>query len=101
MRPTRARRATNRPIRRRPKPMEPSSAVALVSGGASGLGLATVRRLAAAGAGVVLLDLPSSDGAAVADELGDRVRFSPGDVTKEADVAEAVAAAAEFGRLNV
>jgi NAD(P)-dependent dehydrogenase (short-subunit alcohol dehydrogenase family) len=74
---------------------------ALVSGGASGLGLATVERLADLGAHVVVLDLPSSDGAAVAERLGSRVRFVPGDVTDEDSVAEAVAAAAESGPLRV
>ena len=39
----------------------------LVTGGASGLGLATVRRLTAAGANVTIVDLPSSNGAAVAE----------------------------------
>jgi NAD(P)-dependent dehydrogenase (short-subunit alcohol dehydrogenase family) len=78
-----------------------ASSVALVSGGASGLGLATVRRLAEGGAKVVVLDLPGSDGAAVADELGDGVLFSPGDVTDEDAVAEAVGVAAELGRLNI
>src|SRR5690606_28730716 len=45
--------------------------------------------------------LPSSDGAAVADELGDGVRFSPADVTDEDAVAEAVGVASERGRLNI
>lgn len=43
---------------------------ALITGGASGLGLATAERLAAAGAQVVLLDLPRSDGAAAAKRTG-------------------------------
>ena len=58
----------------------------LVTGGASGLGAATVRRLHADGAAVVILDLPSSDGAALADELGERAVFVPADVTDEAQV---------------
>jgi NAD(P)-dependent dehydrogenase (short-subunit alcohol dehydrogenase family) len=81
--------------------MEIASSVALVTGGGSGLGLATVRRLAAAGAKVVLVDLPSSDGGAVATELGDGVRFVPADVTDEDAVAEAVGVAGELGRLNI
>lgn len=81
--------------------MNVASAVALVAGGASGLGLATVRRLAAAGAQVVLADLPSSDGRAVAEQAGPGVRFVPADVTDEDAVAAAVATAAELGRLNV
>ena len=43
--------------------------VALVTGGASGLGLATVRKLHDAGASVIILDLPSSNGTAIAKEL--------------------------------
>jgi NAD(P)-dependent dehydrogenase (short-subunit alcohol dehydrogenase family) len=81
--------------------VELASSVALVAGGASGLGLATVRRLRRHGARVVIADLPGSDGAAVADELGDGVVFSPADVTDEDAVAEAVGVAAELGRLNV
>ncbi|WP_460796216.1 SDR family NAD(P)-dependent oxidoreductase [Microbacterium sp. GXF0217] len=64
---------------------------ALVTGGASGLGLATARTLAAAGAHVTLLDLPGSAGAAMAAELGGA--FAPGDVTSPADAAAAVAVA--------
>jgi NAD(P)-dependent dehydrogenase (short-subunit alcohol dehydrogenase family) len=48
--------------------------VALVTGGASGLGEATTRRLVADGAAVVVVDLPSSPGPALAQELGGRVR---------------------------
>ncbi|MGB4135484.1 MAG: SDR family NAD(P)-dependent oxidoreductase, partial [Microbacterium sp.] len=59
--------------------MQISGSGALVTGGASGLGLATARRLAAAGAHVTILDLPSSSGAEVAAELGGV--FAPADVT--------------------
>ncbi|MGZ4753006.1 MAG: SDR family NAD(P)-dependent oxidoreductase, partial [Oryzihumus sp.] len=45
------------------------STVALVTGGASGLGEATVRRLHDGGASVVIVDLPSSSGKALAEEL--------------------------------
>ena len=65
--------------------------VALVTGGASGLGRATAEGLVAAGARVVLADLASSDGVAVADALGDAARFVPTDVTSEDDVARALA----------
>jgi NAD(P)-dependent dehydrogenase (short-subunit alcohol dehydrogenase family) len=64
---------------------------ALVTGGASGLGLATARALTAAGAHVTLLDLPASQGAAIAAELGGS--FAPGDVTDPGDAAAAVALA--------
>lgn len=76
--------------------------VALVTGGASGLGLATVQALLGAGASAVLVDLPSSDGETVAKELGERARFAAADVTNETEVQAAVDAALEaFGALHV
>jgi NAD(P)-dependent dehydrogenase (short-subunit alcohol dehydrogenase family) len=78
-----------------------SSTVALVSGGASGLGEAIVRRLAETGAAVVVVDLPSSNGAALAEELGQRVVFAPADVTDEFAVATAVETAATLGTLRI
>src|SRR4051812_11746026 len=57
--------------------------VALVSGGARGMGAAEVRRLHADGASVVAADVLDDDGKALADELGDRVRFVHLDVTSE------------------
>jgi NAD(P)-dependent dehydrogenase (short-subunit alcohol dehydrogenase family) len=75
---------------------------ALVTGGASGLGHATVRALHDAGANVVVLDLPTSHGAAFASELGGRASFTPADVTSPEDVTAAVASAVEaFGGLHV
>lgn len=74
-------------------------AAALVTGGASGLGLATARRLAAAGAVVTILDLPRSAGAEIAAELGGT--FHPADVTSEEEVRAAVAAAEARGPLRV
>jgi NAD(P)-dependent dehydrogenase (short-subunit alcohol dehydrogenase family) len=74
---------------------------ALVTGGASGLGLATVRRFVDAGGSAVIADLSSSDGELIAKELGDRVRFVPTDVTDEAEVQAAVDAASELGGLHV
>jgi len=73
---------------------------AVVTGGASGLGLATARRLVKAGASVVLLDLESSPGAEAAAELGDRARFVVGDVRTEEGVTPALDAAAELGPLR-
>ncbi len=77
--------------------MQIADTTALVTGGASGLGLATTERLAVAGAHVVVLDLPGSDGAEVAQRLGDRVHFSPGDVTSPDDVMVALDRAGETG----
>jgi NAD(P)-dependent dehydrogenase (short-subunit alcohol dehydrogenase family) len=77
--------------------MKISGTTALITGGASGLGLATAGTLHAAGAAVVLLDLPSSNGAAEAERLGERpggrTAFAAGDVTSEADVQAALDAA--------
>jgi NAD(P)-dependent dehydrogenase (short-subunit alcohol dehydrogenase family) len=73
--------------------MDISGNIALVTGGASGLGLATVERLHAGGASVVILDLPGSNGQAAAADLGPRVTFAAGDVTSAADVDAALDAA--------
>lgn len=81
--------------------MNITGSVAFITGGASGLGLATVRRLVGAGASVVLADLPSSEGKAVAAELGDRAVFAPTDVTSEADVTAALDVAVGFGELRI
>ncbi|GEL17539.1 3-hydroxyacyl-CoA dehydrogenase [Pseudonocardia asaccharolytica] len=81
--------------------MDINGSVALVTGGASGLGLATTEKLLDAGASVVILDLPGSPGAQVSEKLGDRVRFSPGDVTDDAGVTAALDVAAELGTLRV
>lgn len=76
--------------------------VALVTGAASGLGRATAERLAKQGARVVLADLGTSNGQAVAKELGDNVIFMPVDVTSEKDVQAALDAAKDkFCRLDL
>jgi NAD(P)-dependent dehydrogenase (short-subunit alcohol dehydrogenase family) len=72
---------------------------ALVTGGASGMGEATARRLADAGATVVVLDRDANKGETVAKELGGR--FAQADVTSEEDVSAAVAAATEIAALRV
>ena len=74
---------------------------AVVTGGASGLGLATVRRLIEQGAKVVIVDLPTSNGADVAAQLGAQARFVPADVTSEAQMQEAVATAVGLAPLRV
>lgn len=56
--------------------------VGLVTGGASGLGRATVQRLVKDGGRVVICDLPTSTGQQVASELGDNALFMPTDVRK-------------------
>jgi len=82
--------------------MKISACVAVITGGASGLGRATAERLLAGGARVALLDLPRSAGAEVAKQLGDHAHFVPGDVTSGDDVAGALdAAIARFGGLHV
>lgn len=74
---------------------------AIVTGGASGLGNATAKALAAAGAKVVILDLPSSPGERAAHELSSTARFVPADVTDEAQVQAAVTAATELAPLRI
>jgi NAD(P)-dependent dehydrogenase (short-subunit alcohol dehydrogenase family) len=81
--------------------MDISGRSALVTGGASGLGLAAARRLHAAGARVVIVDLPSSAGAEVVTELGGHAVFAPADVTQEAEVRAAVETAQSLGPLAV
>lgn len=75
--------------------------VALVTGGASGLGEATARRLHAEGASVVIADLPSSPGEQLTADLGEHVRFVAADVRDEAQVQAAIDAAKELGTLRV
>ncbi len=78
-----------------------SDVVALITGGASGLGLATARRILDDGGSVVLVDLPGGSGEDVAAELGERARFSPADVRDEEQVRAAIAVAAELGTLRI
>ncbi|MFD8098804.1 3-hydroxyacyl-CoA dehydrogenase [Nocardia fluminea] len=74
---------------------------AIVTGGASGLGLATVQELHAKGAKVVIIDLPSSNGAAVAKELGEGAAFAAADVTDESAVAAALDVAESLAPLRI
>lgn len=79
--------------------IEGSSAV--VTGGASGLGLATARRLVSQGAKVVLVDLPGSAGAEAAASLGPNARFAAADVTTEDSLPAALDMAESLGSLRV
>ncbi|BAD57271.1 3-hydroxyacyl-CoA dehydrogenase [Nocardia farcinica] len=81
--------------------MQIGNSVAVVTGGASGLGLATVKELHRNGGKVVIIDLPSSDGESVAKELGDGVVFAAADVTNEEQVSAALDAAQELGTLRI
>lgn len=75
--------------------------VAVVTGGARGIGEGTVRRFVEEGASVVVADLQAEAGKALATELGATARFIRTDVTREEDVAAAVdLAVSEFGRLD-
>lgn len=76
--------------------MDLAVAKAVITGGASGLGLATAERVIAAGGQVVLLDINDEQGAASATKLGDRALFARTDVSNEGAIKEAVQTAADF-----
>ncbi|MCQ4122190.1 SDR family NAD(P)-dependent oxidoreductase [Rhodococcus tibetensis] len=71
-----------------------------VTGGASGLGLATARRLVDAGAQVTLIDLPNSDGEATAKELGSAAQFAAADITDPEQFSAALDVADDRGGLR-
>jgi 3alpha(or 20beta)-hydroxysteroid dehydrogenase len=75
--------------------------VAVVTGGASGIGAAVATLLAAEGAGVVVADVDDAGGAAVAAALGPRARFEHLDVRDEGDWSRVVQTAAALGPLGV
>ena len=77
--------------------------VAIVTGGASGLGEATARNIVANGGKVLIMDLNMERGNAIVEELGkDKVIFDKTDVTSESQVKEAVARAVrEFGTIDI
>ena len=79
-----------------------TNTTALITGGASGLGEATVRMLAGQGANVIIADLNQERGYALADELGKQVRFCLTNVTDESDVQAAINRAVDtFGGLHI
>jgi NAD(P)-dependent dehydrogenase (short-subunit alcohol dehydrogenase family) len=80
--------------------MQLSGLATAVTGGASGLGLATAQRLVATGGRVTIIDLPSSAGEQVAADLGDAARFVAADVTDSEQFAAALDAAGEQGPLR-
>ncbi|XP_075226363.1 hydroxysteroid 17-beta dehydrogenase 10 [Lycorma delicatula] len=76
--------------------------VALVTGGASGLGKATVERVIKQGGKAVICDLPTSEGSKLAEALGTDALFCPVDITSEGDIQNALSVTKEkFGRLDV
>ncbi|HZC79850.1 MAG TPA: SDR family NAD(P)-dependent oxidoreductase, partial [Ktedonobacterales bacterium] len=82
--------------------MQVAGSSALVTGGASGLGAATVRRLAGAGANVVIADVREDTGEALAGELGERALFAKTDVTDADSMGQAVqTAVARFGGVHI
>ena len=81
--------------------MRISGAAAVVTGGASGLGLATARRLVAAGSRVVVVDLPGQRSEQAVADLGDGAVLAAADVTDEAAVAQALDVADRLGPLRV
>jgi NAD(P)-dependent dehydrogenase (short-subunit alcohol dehydrogenase family) len=77
--------------------MELSSSSAVVTGGASGLGLGSVKRLVESGARhVTIADLPSSGGAAIAEQLGERVTFVAADVRNSEEIEAALTDAESY-----
>ena len=81
--------------------MDITGGTVLVTGAGSGLGAATARMVVEAGGSVVVADVDRDRGGRVADELGERARFVPTDVTDEASVGAAVALTLELGGPHV
>ena len=81
--------------------MDINGKVAVITGGASGLGLATTENFVAKGAKVVILDVQEDKGAEAVAKFGDAVRFVKTDVTSEEDVKTALDVADELGEIRV
>jgi len=89
------------PRQRRGAPRLPGK-VALITGGASGIGEGTVRLFADEGAAVAIVDIQDDRGRTLAAELGARALYVHADVSREADVSGAIAETVKrFGRLDV
>ena len=81
--------------------MDMQACRAIVTGGASGLGEATVRNIVGKGGKAVIFDQSEENGKRLKNELGEAVLFLKADVTKEEDIQEAVNKAADFlGEVN-
>ncbi|WNF23856.1 3-hydroxyacyl-CoA dehydrogenase [Mesobacillus jeotgali] len=81
--------------------MKMSEAIAIVTGGASGLGEATVRRIVEQGGKAAILDLNVESGVALVKELGEQTVFIKTDVTSEEEVSNAIHKSIEsFGSIN-
>lgn len=81
--------------------MKLDEVMAVVTGGASGLGEAAVRRIVQSGGKAAILDLSEERGNALAEELGENVAFLKVDVTNEAEVSEAIQKSkTAFGFIN-
>lgn len=80
--------------------MRLAGATIVVSGGASGLGSATAKRLIDSGARVLLVDLATSQGEQVAKNLGAATRFAPADVTSPTDINRALDVASQMGNVR-
>ncbi len=82
--------------------MEIKDCIGVVTGGASGLGEATVRMLASGGAHVTILDVQVDKGEALATELGDNVIFANTDITSEESTQVGIKKAVDaFGGINI
>ena len=82
--------------------MDLENKTAFITGGASGLGLATARNFVAAGANVFLYDLNEEALAKAAEEFANKAKYQAGDVANEASVKQAIASATEgFGSIHI
>lgn len=81
--------------------MQIQDSVAIITGGASGLGEATLREFVSKGGKAVILDLNEERGNAIVSELGDAVRFQKTNVADEAEVQAAIEVAKSMGTLRV